>query len=286
MSVLIRPVGGLGNQLFIWATGLALAREKGVPLVSDRSYYLASKQRHYELDSFDSGIRRMVTRSKMSWRAKRRVSTLELASRWVFRERSPAFDPRIRRVSSSVSLLGYFHDYRYFATLSGEIRRRLLALASPSSWFSETRERLATKGPFAAVQIRRGDYVTLPSLGVLPEAYYRRALGRLHEQGTGNVPVVVFSDQPQTIDWVRALVGRGDVEVVNPPPESRPIESLVLMSSARNLITANSTFGWWAGYLGRMDTVIFPDPWFRDPRHVAPLVPGEQWEAISSGFSG
>jgi hypothetical protein len=284
VSVLIRPVGGLGNQLFIWAAGYALSRKKDVPLVCDRGYYLDSKHRHYELDSFNSGIQRTVTRSQTSWQLKRRLSKVEFASRWIFREHSTVFDPRIHRVSSSVSLLGYFHDFRYFSGLSAEIRERVTGLSAPSAWFAETRQRLAAQGPFLAVQVRRGDYVSLPSLGVLPEAYYRRAFGRLQERRTGTLPVFVFSDQPETSRWVRPLAGAAQVEVIHPPPESKPIESLVLMSTAREFITANSTFGWWAGYLGQMDAVIHPEPWFRNPSHRGPHVPGGAWEAVESGL--
>lgn len=49
------PVGGLGNQLFIYAAGKVLAREHDLPLLVDDSNYHRYHHRLLELDSFDSG---------------------------------------------------------------------------------------------------------------------------------------------------------------------------------------------------------------------------------------
>ena len=56
--VMTRLKGGLGNQMFQYAAGLALATRHGVPLVLDRSFLdargrgLRHTLREYELDAF------------------------------------------------------------------------------------------------------------------------------------------------------------------------------------------------------------------------------------------
>lgn len=57
MSIFIKPIGGLANQLFIWATGLALkTRFSSGSLVALTHHYDSYRWHNYELDSFDSGV--------------------------------------------------------------------------------------------------------------------------------------------------------------------------------------------------------------------------------------
>jgi hypothetical protein len=60
------------------------------------------------------------------------------------------------------------------------------------------------------------------------------------------------------------FAGMGEFEWIDPPPGTNPYEVVLVLSRVDALVTANSSFSWWAGYLGKRKghVVIAPRPWF------------------------
>ena len=54
--IVIEPLGGLGNQLFVYGLGLANARRLGVPLVADLLSIRHDQKREFELPSFRNSL--------------------------------------------------------------------------------------------------------------------------------------------------------------------------------------------------------------------------------------
>lgn len=117
---------------------------------------------------------------------------------------------------------------------------------------------------YIGIHVRRGDNLfTLETMGSLSSNYYKSILLKINK--IKSLPVVIFTDD---------LKGASDViEIVSPDfvfgPEDLSVwQSLKLMSNSEYLITANSTFSWWAAILGfktnRTKKVFIPDPWFRN----------------------
>jgi hypothetical protein len=65
---------------------------------------------------------------------------------------------------------------------------------------------------------------------------------------------------------VRELDGLGEVHPVS-CPSLDALDEMLLMSRAPALVTANSSFSWWAAWLGDRPgrPVVAPRPWFDDP---------------------
>jgi hypothetical protein len=65
------------------------------------------------------------------------------------------------------------------------------------------------------------------------------------------------------------------------------MDSLIAMSTAKNLIISNSTFSWWAARIGNdpgQVNVCYPNPWFK--KSVYPDYPCmEDWLPIQHSFS-
>ena len=136
-------------------------------------------------------------------------------------------------------------------------------------------ERLGNLGPWVAVHIRRGTYVTVGTMGLAGYAYYARAVALLSRL-VGPLPLVVFSDD---IDAAKAVISAAtsmNVQFIEPPATSRPVESMLLMSKSAHAVIANSTFSWWSAWLaGQPDrVVIYPRPWIdvagHDDRDLIP----------------
>jgi hypothetical protein len=99
-------------------------------------------------------------------------------------------------------------------------------------------------------------------MGVIDTTYYERALSLLVKL-VGRTQLVIFSDDIGAARQLSALQNQQDAIFIDPPSDSRPLESLLLMSQAHHLVTANSTFSWWAGWLGERKGrwVLCPRPW-------------------------
>jgi len=112
-------------------------------------------------------------------------------------------------------------------------------------------------------------------MGVVDSGYYERSLA-LIDSLHGKLPVAVFSDQPELVAQMTCF--RGDrFEIVISPQNTRAIDTMIAMSEATALIIGNSTFSWWAAFIGDKPgrTVVAPRPWLDsktyDERDLLPL---------------
>lgn len=284
-------MGGLGNQLFIYAAGLELARSHGVELAADDSWFSTQDKRSYELDSFDSFAVRVQCGWKPSLqdRFPRGVRYLDrivgrrVQSKETFGEANFFFDEAVAHLDVPVSLSGYFQSYKYFQNSYPVLREQLRSIVEPTEWFMRESVRLQSLGDWIGIHIRRGDYLE-PAIrdfhGLLGVTYYSRALDCV-ERLVGQLPIVVFSDD-RRVEEFPLQVGRREVHVLNAPPASRPIETVNLMAHSRALITANSSLSWWGAWLGERPgrPVLCPRPWFstRQVDYRDLLLP--QWVSI------
>ena len=260
-GITVRLRGGLGNQLFQYATGTAVADRLGCPLFMETvdlaAVLPADTPRTFELDwlvdpqhvlvGSKPGLSRRLLR-----RAARKASFLPGSRTFV--EASFAFDPRIDEVPIGTTLDGYFQSWRYFASIADRLRSRLKTAAPRSPWRTAMEESLAALGPWVAVHVRRGDYLKAHNSayhGLLGSAYYAAALAEVTRRGKDH-RLVIFSDDP---DAAVALIGPQSIpiEAVHHPSDVHPVESILLMSRAAAIVTANSSFSWWAGWLADPD---------------------------------
>jgi len=258
MPIFFRPVGGLGNQLFTYAAGRALADSHRQTLVADLSNLEQDTKRKFELSDFASRIDAFVSLPPQE------VGTLgpkDLPVREV-RERGASFDPQISNAEDGTLILGYLQSWKYFHTIRSSLREEIREIAEPSLWFLEKRKELSAGPPWAAITVRRGDYLTTPGMGIVGNHYYNRAIDLLKNLH-GQQRFLVFSDSPDEAKKVPALANLPESCFVEPPISASSAEVMVLQSLASHMILSNSTFAWWSGWLGDREdrTVIFPYPW-------------------------
>ena len=268
----VHSMGGLGNQLFIYAAGLAAADSAGARLRVDLGQHAARSDRPPQLeqlglpaDYVDIGMGRQ--RSRLARRASRWIPVADtVPEACSYREAGFPFQADVLRQSPGRCMFGYFQSWRYVTPVADLLRLR----------FDQVRaSRLASMAPFIddvsasssiTLHVRRGDYLHPGASdfhGVASADFYRQAVGTLRRMGFDGALHVFSDDLPSA----RAeLAGLGDL-VSYGEASLDPIDEMLLMSSAAALVTANSSFSWWAGWLGdRPDRpVIAPRPWFDDP---------------------
>ena len=252
--VSVRISDGLGNQMFQYAAGLAVARRLGVPLHCDISSFLRNRRRRLGLRAF--GVRLGGT-----WRfnaIKLRLLKHDDAATKVTDDAE--FVAELETVEAPARLEGWFQSWRYFDAIAAELRVAFdfdrIAL-SPAATAMLGRIRAADNS--VAVHVRRGDYRELPSaFPLLDRAHYGRARARLDAEVAGP-RYFIFSDEPAAAAEVTA--GWPDVTLVT---GFSALEDFRLMASCRHFLVANSTFSWWAAWLGRSPgkRVIAPKVWY------------------------
>ncbi|MCM2322904.1 MAG: alpha-1,2-fucosyltransferase [Oligoflexia bacterium] len=271
---------GLGNQLFQYAAGLALARARGTTLATDALSAAGCSERHNEIERFFAISARTCPVAELRERSvffkfpaavQRRLRwkphlLSTVFGRYFVPESGFAFDPApLASAADEAYLLGYWQAPAYFASVEAELRGELTFKRPLSSEGLQLRDRL-TETTSVSVHIRRGDYMSAAALklhGMCGLDYYERAVRKLQELYAG-IECFVFSDD---IAWAKEnLRVSAPLTFISHTTGATADEDLHLMSLCRHHIVANSTFSWWGAWLNPSPkkTVLAPARWFQD----------------------
>jgi len=189
----------------------------------------------------------------------------------------------IQNLENNRSLFGYFQSWRYVNFVESRIGSLEIIEDGRSQWFQNVITEIRTMKPIV-IHLRRGDYSKLTeTFGLLSTTYFENALKRAAMQ-TISRNVFVFSDDPERANEVFAKIQGFRFTLINPPPESKDYESMLLMGASKILIISNSTFSWWSAYLNKTPIVYCPDKWFKNMNDPIDLIP-PQWIKIPSTWS-
>lgn len=153
------------------------------------------------------------------------------------------------------NLKGYFQSEKYFSHIAEQIK----TLFDFSLTINVNKSLLhTTKSSRCAVHVRRGDYVANPDYYQLTLNYYAKAM-RFVQSQVSDVCFYVFSDD---IEWCKKYFKEfnHNIEYCEGGTD---IEDLCSMTKCKHFICANSSFSWWAAWLGEQEgsVIIFPDKW-------------------------
>lgn len=272
MPITFRPLGGLGNQLFTYAAGRSLADKLQTTLHADIVKLGDQKKRSFQLQSFGSRIDEVSRSAALDERATSLASRLlprvpharprKNDHQTVITERGFWFDPRITGAPDGVTIDGYLQSWKYFETSSTSLRTEIASVSSPSSWYLSNAKSLTNLGDWIGIHVRRGDYLEVERMGLTSDSYYERAVSLLRAISSCR-SYVVFSDSPDLAKQIAPLRRLRNCLYLETPKQSPPIETLNLMAQSSHLIISNSSFSWWAAWLGETAhrRVIYPNPW-------------------------
>jgi hypothetical protein len=278
--------GGLGNQMFQYAAGKALAERHGVPLALDVSGFRHNSQRPFMLDRLSVpeahaepnaqgsanrfGSTNYFVRGLWRQRADRLFDRARLPKPAVvfgqYCEPHFHYDPGFELLGSKTALFGDFQSERYFHSIA-EVLRDLFSLREPfGDEAAETYSRIATSGTSVSVHIRRGDYLnpgTAETHGILGDGYYREAIDRIEIALDKKPDFFVFSDDLAAAEQVLSFLPGSHLHFVRGDP-MRPWEDMALMAGCQHHVIANSSFSWWGAWLNRSPekVVVAPRGWF------------------------
>lgn len=154
--------------------------------------------------------------------------------------------------------LGGWHNLLYFDDYAAQIKNQFVF---PEITDESNRAiiKLAVESNAVAIHIRGGDYLhgnLYKSYGVVcNQDYYERAI-RLIEKKVEKPMYCVFTND---IALAKQYLDGRNYTVVSNNTGINSWKDMAIMSKFKNIIIANSTFSWWAAFLGSQDkTVICP----------------------------
>ena len=280
--------GGLGNQMFQYATGLSLAKKNNSELLIDTSWFKNISPedtiRQYELDCF-SFVQNTIDKNDIKIASHTNIADLILKkiikSRYFteYVEGSARFDKNFYNLRGDVYLVGYFQSEKYFIDIRSDLFKQFRFKNKPSSDNIKIIEEVK-KTNSVSVHIRRGDYISNNNAsgfhGFQGIDYYRKAINII-ESKINNPKYFVFSDD---IGWCKNNLSL-DKNVIFVSNEEGH-EDLRIMTYCKHNIIANSSFSWWGAWLGNNSdkVVIAPKAWFRSKEVDSSDIIPSRWQRI------
>lgn len=269
--------GGMGNQMFQYAAGLALAKRLNVGLKLEISSFDTDHMRRYSLGLWSGVTQPLVTTTSGS----------------LIREKAKPYDPDIFPMAPRhCTLYGYWQTEKYFSHLRSALTYIFTPKQPLTSRGQESLWKIIAEGPRSVfLTIRRTDYTRSDRHWVLPHDYYLKASAIIAAR-VGDPHFFIFSDEPEWATRHFRLPYRttvvGNFNMTTRDHLGREDEELWLMRHCKHAVMANSTYSWWGAWLNS-DTdrvVIAPAKWYQTARKdvrddVRDVVP-ETWLRVKS----
>jgi len=276
----VKLVGGLGNQLFQYATARSICKKKNIP-------YLLLNLESYGNDPF--GRKPTILQYNLKARTiengfikkllRKDTKLNRLISAFPFYHIIEENGLRLHKFSDKSPLLtsitGYWQSEQYFK----DIRSSLLEELTPKN-MPELPQWAANKKS-VAVHIRRTDYLTESKFGFLGEQYYHEAMDKMQQQFKDPL-FIFFSDD---IEWCKNTFGHIDNVLFETSKEwEADYLQLFLMSKCSHQIIANSSFSWWSGWLNNNPEklVIKPARPFADSSMMYESYYPSEWATVEN----
>lgn len=275
--IVVKLMGGLGNQMFQYATGLSLAKKHNTELLIDTSFLSKDSndqytKRNFELDCFnfdfkianDNDLKPFVKLNNGKFRRYLQRNFPFLFSYVNISESGMAYNKQFENFPNNTYLNGFWQSDKYFKNISDV----LYTIYSPKEKINEINKNWLNKieaTQSVSLHIRRGDYITnknaLSHHGICELDYYYSAISHIKEKQS-NIEIFVFSDDLQ---WCKThLEFTNSINFVDANEKENMHLDIFLMSICKHNIIANSSFSWWGAWLNQnpKKIVIAPQKWF------------------------
>lgn len=287
--IIANLMGGLGNQMFQYAAGLAISDERHIPLMVALDMF-----KNYDLHN-GYELRRVfniktpiadydVVKGLLGWRAHpiiRRVlgrtRVLSALAGANFITESLQSNNFNMFKSKEIYIHGYWQSERYFVRCSDTVRSAFSFVDCVDA-HNEELLHLIRSHPSASVHIRRGDYLSRKNSKIYCTCsphYYLRSMAYVLAW-VPDVRFYVFTDDPI---WAQDFFSTTDfdVTIVSNNMGIDSYKDMMLMSNCQHNIIANSSFSWWGAWLNANSNkiVIAPKNWLHD-KLSSEIVPS-QW---------
>ncbi|WP_329469268.1 alpha-1,2-fucosyltransferase [Exiguobacterium sp. 9-2] len=285
--IILRSIGGLGNQLFQMAYAIKLSKKYDEEIYVDLSSYEKYKVRSFSFDNIEA----TKYIKNLNWDLIPKKDRYKyVLSRNIYRYIQRAiklikkndeigitmfyllgkfnllynFDSYFYKESKLVHkeknkwVYGYFQSEKYFEEVKDTIFETFRVKRTPSKREEEVLKNI-NKTQSIAVSMRVGsDYTNSKLLNICTEEYYLKSIEVMKEKFP-KAQLFIFSDDVNLVKEKFNLPS--NVEYVE---GFNDYENLRLMYNCDHFIISNSSFSWWGSYLSynKEKTIIAPYKWY------------------------
>lgn len=279
--IIVKLMGGLGNQMFQYAFGKYLAIKNNTELKLDTSFLLdrSPKKEHfvyrdYDLSIFNIDVPFATEEEVISYTKRTSNPFLEkILTKVLGTKKSYTKDMELHFLAKHLNapkdsyLEGYWQSEKYFEEISDILKQNDFSFKTPLMSNSKELNQKIEAANAVCINVRRGDFVTNSFHGAMGVDYYAQAEKILLDKYS-DVEFFVFSDE---IDWCKENL-KFDVPTTYVSHEyagKKFQDYLRLMAACKHFIIPNSSFAWWAVWLCSNDDkmVIAPKKWINDPNN-------------------
>lgn len=272
--IIVKLIGGLGNQMFQYALGRHLAIINDAKLKLDVSDFKNYRLRHYALFFFNisADITSGVELKFIKKFNENKISDF-LGMNYILvkqknsgKEKNLHYDESILKKRGNLYVDGSWQCEKYFEDIRPVLIEDFTVKSGPDEKIRAMLNKI--KGcNSVCVHVRRGDYVKNPETnkvhGTCSLQYYRNSIGEIENKVKAPL-FCVFSDD---IEWCKEnLKIKHPAFFVDFNAPEKAHEDLRLMSNCRHFIIANSSFSWWGAWLSenKNKIVCAPKKWFNE----------------------
>lgn len=272
--LIVRLKGGLGNQLFCYATGRRLALKSGAELVLDGVTgfkYDYQYKRQFALGSFNISARMATARERLEpfGRVRRLLMRkasehLPLDRRRYILQSGVEFDEALLSLKLQPGVTyfdGFGQSERYFADVEDAIRDDL-RISPPRDVQNQFVSGKIQSVNAVALHVRWFDGDECPSDSNMSFTYYQDAI-KMIKKKVADPHFFIFSDNTQrAAELLEPMMSGAQCSFVDHNLAVGDASAdLWLMSLCRHFVIGNSTFAWWGAWLGErkgFSSVIAP----------------------------
>ena len=276
--IIVKIMGGLGNQLFQYAFVEKL-KSMGKDVKVDLSIYEDTPEGTTVRDSIYDMLNikyEIATQEEIYSLFKRdiwskiwrRISKNANA----YYENEPSYKPEIMKRTSGY-LVGYWQSEKYFE----DMRSRIVEAFDFSEMMKDGDAAILddreSDTESVALHIRGGDYLNKLNVGtfggICTKEYYCKAIEYIAQKIKNPKLYIFTNDKEYAKTIVDAVLDNTEeslsYQFVEGNDESHAYLDLVLMSKCKHHILANSSFSWWGEYLSDQSGItVAPSKWTND----------------------
>lgn len=279
MNIILKIKGGLGNQMFQYAFGRRIQEDIGGRLILDLSDYKENKKRKPSIVKFitnnniyldESGKynikydrkKNLILRIGMKFFPLIVYQFFNKFGIYVY-DGEKYFNLNIKKENKEFLYFnGYWQSEKWFESISLKIKSEFL-FNNLIKIKSKEIINIIKSSNSVCVHIRLGDYLDKKNsvFNICNKKYYLNSINEI-KNIVINPVFFIFSDNIGYVKNNFNLINLNVVFVDN----GDDFEDILLMCNCKHFIISNSTFSWWAQYLGCYENkiVIAPTIWRKD----------------------
>lgn len=264
-TVIIKLMGGLGNQMFQYAFGVYLQEVYSHEVRFDKSFFRRSYRkgttpRNIEVNKYTAiqePIKEFLYCNKIFIKIIKRIP-LAWGKNIIYMNDDTFHYNKFKKLNI---LEGYWQDLDNIRGIRSKLIEKFSFENQLTSQNKQTLKRVLGTVTLS-IHVRRGDYITNKSAaschGACSIEYYLKSYEFMKTKGRFDL-ICIFSDD---VLWCKKHLKFEEDVIYVSEASILPQEDIYMMSQCDFHIIANSTFSWWGAYLSDQKNIVYPKKWF------------------------